>query len=100
MDLTDLDIWREIHYQVADLRNSADGQHRDIRKELALHIQETRFHREEVLRRLDRLEAKTSKPLIDWQSIIERLWFKVVVLILLATGNVQLIKAAAVLFKN
>jgi hypothetical protein len=100
MVLTETELVIEIHRRIAELQNTHDARWRELRADLRLHMQETRFHREGLLARLDILEEKATRPIIDWSGIIQNLWFKVAILIALLSGNAKLIDAVQIAFKN
>jgi hypothetical protein len=44
------------------------------------------------MERLEKLEAKAAKPIIDLQAILQNIWFKVAVLMALGASNKQLLE--------
>ena len=99
-EFRDYEILRDIDLRIAQLQNSHDSGIRELRTDLRLHIQENRFHRGDLMKRLEKLEEKAGRPIIDWTSLIQNFWFKVIIFLALATGNTQLIDLVSAAFQK
>jgi hypothetical protein len=100
---TDFQIIRDIDRRLASLQNIQDREVWGLRTDLKLFIQETRHYRTGILERLEKLEEKAVRPVIDLQSmqaLIQNLWFKLAVLLALATGNTKLIDLVSAAFQR
>lgn len=100
MRIDDFEILRDIDRRIAELQNTHDRGIGNLKSELRLLHQETIHYRTGILERLDKLEKKALKPMIDWQAVINNLWFKIAILLALATGNTQLIEIVSASFKG
>lgn len=99
--LTDLEILRDIDRRIADLQNTTDralgsirSEFRQFRTERHYLLSGLRRDMREISDRLEILEEKASKPLVDWSSIVANIWFKLGLLAALASGNPVLIEWA------
>jgi len=98
--LREYQILRDIDRRIAELQNSHDRNLGNLKSEFRLFHQEIVHYRTGILTRLDKLEKKAERPVIDWQSLIQNFWFKLAVLAALATGNTQLVDLATAVFQK
>lgn len=105
--ISEFEILRDLDRRLATLQNTTDNnlgsirsEFRQFRVERHYLIGDLKRDMREICRRLDGLEEKASKPIIDWQPILQNLWFKIAVLLALATGNTQLIELVTATFQK
>ena len=95
-ELTNFEILRDIDRRIAELQNTHDRNLGKLQYEFRLFHQVTTQYHTGILQRLEQLEARASKPTIDWHSLFQSLWFKIALLAALATGNPILIEWAKI----
>lgn len=96
--ISEYQVLRDIDKRIADLQNTQDNGLIGLRSEFRLFRQETHFYRANILDRLAKLEEKASKPLIDWNGLLQKLWVQLIILAAFATGNKQLIELVKAAF--
>ena len=99
-DLREYEILRDIDRRIAELQNTHDRNLGKLQYEFRLFHQVTTQYHTGILQRLEQLEARASKPMIDWHSIIQNLWFKAAIFVALLTGNAKLIDLALAIFQK
>lgn len=95
--ITDFELLTTIYREIGNLKDIHTGATVSMQTELRLFIQESRWHRQAILERLDKLEKR---KLIDWSSILKNGWTQIIIFLLLAASNVQLLDAAKLAFKR
>ena len=95
--MTDFDLLKIIYEQIGELKDSHHSSIGAVRTEIRDFIVESRYHRKNILDRLDKLEARR---MIDWSGLLKGGWAQIVIFLLLIAGNVQLLDAAKLAFKR
>ena len=99
-ELTNFEILRDIDRRIAELQNTHDRNLGKLQYEFRLFHQVTTQYHTGILQRLEQLEARASKPMIDWQALLQNMWFKVAILVALATGNTKMLELVSTIFQK
>ncbi len=82
------DLLRELVRSVATLQTQSEQATIDREKRRQADFQARMLSfMESTDKRLERLEAKAERPMVDWTAITKSLWAKLLLLALLLTGN-------------
>ncbi len=103
--ISEYETLRDIDRRIGELQNTADrnlgalmSEFRQLRTERHYLIGGLRQEILGISSRLKKLEAKAEKPLIDFQTITQNLWFKVAILMVLGASNKELFELVAASF--